>query len=348
MIYKTLVRPLFFLFNPESAHKIALNFLSVFGKFYPTKILIKSIFKYKSEKLKTTVAGLNFQNPIGLAAGFDKDADAFDELGLLGFGFVEIGTVTPKAQDGNPKPRLFRLQKDSALINRMGFNNHGVDAAVKKLKKRKNKDLIIGGNIGKNKITPLDDADLDYTISFNKLFPYVDYFVVNVSSPNTPNLRKLQDKKPLTRLINKLLDLNNRKNNPKPIFLKIAPDLNKSQLDDIIDIANKTGLSGLIATNTTIERSDLSTVENELENIGNGGLSGKPLANKSTEIIKYLKKNLANDKKIIGVGGISSPKDAIEKLDAGADLIQVFTGFIYEGPFLIKRISKAIVKKMKI
>ncbi len=345
MIYKTLVRPLFFLFNPENAHKIALKTLSVFGKFYPTKILIKSTFEYKSEKLKTTIAGLNFQNPVGLAAGFDKDADAFEELGLLGFGFIEIGTITPKAQKGNPKPRLFRLKKDYALINRMGFNNHGVDTAIKKLKKRKNKNLIIGGNIGKNKVTPMQEANRDYTILFNKLFPYVDYFVVNVSSPNTPNLRKLQDKEPLTKLINNLLDLNNKKYSPKPIFLKIAPDLNKSQLDDIIDIANSTDLSGLIATNTTIGRNDLTTNENELQKIGNGGLSGKPLAERSTEIIKYLRKNLSDDKKIIGVGGISSPKDAIEKLDAGADLIQVFTGFIYEGPLLIKRINKAIAKK---
>ncbi len=345
MIYKTFVRPLFFLFNPENAHKIALKTLVVFGKFYPTKLLIKSIFEYKSEKLKTNVAGLEFHNPVGLAAGFDKDADAYEELGLLGFGFIEIGTVTPLAQDGNPKPRLFRLKKDNALINRMGFNNHGVDAAIKKLKKRKNKNLIIGGNIGKNKVTPIEEANRDYTISFNKLFPYVDYFVINVSSPNTPNLRKLQDKEPLTKLINRLLDLNNNKHHPKPIFLKIAPDLNLSQLDDIIDIANSTGLSGLIATNTTIERNDLTTSENELKNIGNGGLSGKPLTKKSTEIIKYLRKNLSDDKKIIGVGGISRPKDAIEKLDAGADLIQVFTGFVYEGPLLIKRINKAIAKR---
>ena len=288
---------------------------------------------------------MTFQNPVGLAAGFDKDAEAFDELGLLGFGFVEIGTITPKGQNGNPQPRLFRLKKDKALINRMGFNNNGVDFAVEKLKKRKNKNLIVGGNIGKNKITPLDQAVSDYIISFEKLFPYVDYFVINVSSPNTPNLRKLQDKEPLTKLINTLLDLNNKKNNPKPVFLKIAPDLNQSQLDDIIDIANSTKLAGIIATNTTIDRKNLKTSTDDLEKIGNGGLSGKPLVSRSTEIIGYLRQNLNNDKKIIGVGGISNAEDAIEKLNAGADLIQIFTGFIYEGPSLIKRINKAIASK---
>jgi len=342
MLYKSFIRPLFFLLSPEKAHQVALTGLSIFGRFYPTKILIKSIFEYKSEKLKRNIGGLIFQNPVGLAAGFDKDADAYDELGLLGFGFIEIGTVTPKGQKGNPKPRLFRLKKDHALINRMGFNNHGVDMMLEKLKTRKNKSLIIGGNIGKNKNTPLDQADSDYIISFEKLFPYVDYFVINVSSPNTPNLRKLQDKEPLTKLINKLLDLNNKKSNPKPVFLKIAPDLNQSQLDDIVDIANSTALIGIIATNTTIERNSLITPKSDLDKIGNGGLSGEPLVNRSTEIIKYLRKNLNEDKKIIGVGGISKPEDAIEKLNAGADLIQIFTGFIYEGPSLVKKINKAI------
>jgi len=345
MIYKSFIRPLFFLLSPEKAHKAALKSLSVFGSFYPTKILIKGLFDYKSTKLKRNIAGLTFQNPVGLAAGFDKDAEAFDELGLLGFGFVEIGTITPKGQNGNPQPRLFRLKKDKALINRMGFNNNGVDFTVKKLKKRKNKNLIVGGNIGKNKITPLDQAVSDYIISFEKLFPYVDYFVINVSSPNTPNLRKLQDKEPLTKLINTLLDLNNKKNNPKPVFLKIAPDLNQSQLDDIIDIANNTKLAGIIATNTTIDRKNIKTSTDDLEKIGNGGLSGKPLVSRSTEIIRYLKQNLNNDKKIIGVGGISNAEDAMEKLNAGADLIQIFTGFIYEGPSLIKRINKAIASK---
>lgn len=343
-MYKSLIRPLFFLLSPENAHKLALSSLSFFGKFYPTKILIKSLFEYKSSILKKNISGLIFQNPIGLAAGFDKDADAFDELGLLGFGFVEIGTITPKAQSGNPKPRLFRLKKDKALINRMGFNNLGVDNAIEKLKKRKNKDLIIGGNIGKNKDTPLHLADQDYIISFEKLFPYVDYFVINVSSPNTPNLRKLQEKEPLTNLINKLLSINKTKSNPKPVFLKIAPDLTTLQINDIIEIANNTDLTGIIATNTTISRNDLKTSQKDLDLIGNGGLSGKPLTDKSIEIIKHLRANLIKSKKIIGVGGIYSPNDAIEKLNAGADLIQIFTSFIYEGPSLIKRINKAIVQ----
>lgn len=344
-MYKSIIRPLFFVLGPEKAHKLALTSLSFFGKFYPTKILIKAMFEYKSEALKVNVAGLEFPNPVGLAAGFDKDADAFEELGLLGFGFVEIGTVTPKGQVGNPKPRVFRLNEDNALINRMGFNNHGVDYAIEKLKKRKNNNLIIGGNIGKNKDTSLDSADQDYIISFKKLFPYVDYFVINVSSPNTPNLRKLQEKEPLTKLINQLLLINNSKLKPKPIFLKIAPDLTSSQLDDIIEITNKTGLSGIIATNTTISRKNLKIQNHKLESIGNGGLSGKPLRDISTIIIRYLRDNLDEKKKIIGVGGISSPEDALEKLNAGADLVQIFTSFIYEGPSLIKNINKAIENK---
>jgi len=343
-MYKSVIRPLFFLLSPEKAHKFALSSLSIFGKTPLFNTLIKKFFTVQSPILNRSIAGLNFENPVGLAAGFDKDADAFDEFGLLGFGFVEIGTVTPLAQLGNPSPRLFRLKKDNALINRMGFNNNGVDNAVNKLKNRKNKKLIIGGNIGKNKITPLEKAENDYVISFEKLFPHVDYFVINVSSPNTPNLRKLQDKEPLTKLINKILSLNKLKPKQKPIFLKIAPDLTNTQLDDIVEIANNTDLSGIIATNTTIERSNLNEYQSSLAKIGPGGLSGKPLKNRSNEIIKYLRNNLYKNKAIIGVGGISDEQDAIEKLNAGADLIQVFTGFIYEGPSLIKRINKAILK----
>ena len=342
-MYKLIIRPFLFRFSPEVAHKITFSLLSILGKIQPLAFFVKKIYQVQSPTLQRNIAGLRFQNPIGLAAGLDKDADVFDELGLLGFGFIEIGTVTPKPQPGNPKPRLFRLKKDKALINRMGFNNKGVDYSIEKLKKRKDKNLIIGGNIGKNKITPLDKAEDDYLISFEKLFPYVDYFVINVSSPNTPNLRELQNKKPLTKLITNILKLNNNKTLPKPVFLKIAPDLTTSQLKDIIEIINDSDLTGVIATNTTISRIDLK--EENIEYIGAGGLSGLPLKNKSTEIIKFLRSNLKQNKKIIGVGGIFSPDDAIEKIEAGADLIQIFTSFIYEGPSLIKRINKAIIRK---
>lgn len=342
-MYKHILRPLIFNLSPENAHRLAMFLLKFTGNFFPFNLFIKKIYKFESQKLYKNVSGLKFENPVGLAAGFDKNAEAFDEMGLLGFGFVEIGTVTPKAQPGNPKPRSFRLKKDEALINRMGFNNYGVEYAVEKLKKRKNHNLIIGGNIGKNKVTPLDKADDDYLISFQSLFPYVDYFVINVSSPNTPNLRKLQDKKPLKKLIDKVLKLNNEKDIPKPVFLKIAPDLTSPQLEDIVDIANNTDLAGVIATNTTIERKNLKTDNSILESIGDGGLSGKPLRIRSTEVIKFLRSSLNKDKAIIGVGGIHNAQDAIEKLGAGADLIQIYTGFIYEGPKLVKEINKAII-----
>jgi dihydroorotate dehydrogenase len=293
------------------------------------------------------VAGLTFPNPVGLAAGLDKDAIAFNELGDFGFGFIEIGTVTPKPQEGNEKPRLFRLVKNEALINRMGFNNKGVDAAAVLLKKRKDPTLIIGGNIGKNKVTPNEKATDDYVYCFNALFDVVDYFVVNVSSPNTPNLRDLQEKEPLTNLLNTLQVLNQTKKTPKPIFLKIAPDLTNTQLDDIIEIVAITKIAGVIATNTTISREGLNYTEEEIKSYGMGGLSGKPLTKRSTEVIRYLKQKSNSAFPVIGVGGIHTAQDAIEKLDAGADLIQLYTGFIYEGPGLIKDINKAIMNHPK-
>jgi dihydroorotate dehydrogenase len=293
--------------------------------------------------LEKTLFGLHFKNPIGLAAGMDKDAKLFNEFGNMGLGFVEIGTVTPLAQPGNDRPRSFRLPKNDALINRMGFNNEGVKAAAIRLKNRKDKSVIIGGNIGKNKVTANEDATKDYEINFNELFDVVDYFVVNVSSPNTPGLRDLQEKEPLTKLLNRLQELNRAKANPKPILLKIAPDLTDSQLDDIIDIVKTTKIEGVIATNTTISRAGLDYTKEEIEKIGMGGLSGKPLTKRSTEVIKYLKQKSNNAFPVIGVGGIHSPEDAIEKIKAGADLLQLYTGFIYEGPGLIKRINKALV-----
>jgi dihydroorotate dehydrogenase len=281
---------------------------------------------------------------VGLAAGFDKDAKLIDELSHLGFGFIEIGTLTPKPQPGNDKPRLFRLKKDQALINRMGFNNHGVIAAVERLKKRKS-NVIVGGNIGKNKITPNDKAVDDYNYCFEALYPYVDYFVLNVSSPNTPGLRELQEKEPLKNLMLHVKNLSSRKEKPKPVLLKIAPDLTSSQLDDIIEILVSTKTDGVIATNTTISRGELTTSTESISKIGNGGLSGKPLSKRSTEVISYLRSKLGKSYPIIGVGGIMSPEDALEKINAGADLVQVYTGFIYEGPAFAKSVCKEMIKR---
>ena len=306
--------------------------------------LWRVIFKVKKVGLEREVFGIKFDNPVGLAAGFDKDAKLFDELASFGFGFIEIGTVTPLPQDGNPKPRLFRLNDDSGLINRMGFNNQGIEVLVARLRRKKS-DIIIGGNIGKNKHTLNEDAVNDYAICFEKLFSYVDYFAVNVSSPNTPGLRDLQEKKPLTALLNSLQDLNNKKEKRKPILLKIAPDLTNEQLDDIIDIVADTKIDGVIATNTTVDRSGLKTAENSVQAMGNGGLSGKPIRLRSTQVIKYLADKSNKAFPIIGVGGIHSAEDALEKLDAGATLLQVYTGFIYEGPSIVKRINKAILEK---
>lgn len=308
------------------------------------KALWKKMYVVNDPKLKRKLFGLTFDNPVGLAAGFDKNASMYNDLAYCGFGFIEIGTVTPVGQDGNPKPRLFRLKQDQGIINRMGFNNAGVDAAVEQLKNRTTK-LIIGGNIGKNKNTPNEEATSDYVKSFEKLFPYVDYFVVNVSSPNTPNLRSLQEKEPLTELLQTLQNLNAKKDKRKPILLKIAPDLTNEQLDDIIEIVDAVKLDGVIAANTTISREGLKTYAKKVEEIGAGGLSGKPVNNRSTEVIRYLSTKSNKSFPIIGVGGIHSAEDALEKLDAGADLVQVYTGFIYEGPALMKRINQAILAR---
>lgn len=301
-------------------------------------------YRVRDARLEREVFGLRFPNPVGLAAGFDKDGKHFRAMSALGFGFIELGTVTPKPQDGNPQPRLFRLPEDEALINRMGFNNEGVKALVDRLKTGKPKDLIIGGNIGKNKVTPNEEAISDYTICFEALFPYVDYFVVNVSSPNTPNLRALQDKEPLTALLTTLQNKNWSQSAPKPILLKIAPDLTDSQLDDIIEIVTQTGIAGVIATNTTISRADLQTSQETVETIGAGGLSGAPVRERSTEVIRYLHQKSGGKIIIIGVGGIASAEDALEKLEAGATLVQVYSGMVYEGPGLVKRINRGILK----
>ena len=342
-MYKLLVRPILFLFDPEKIHDFIFSSIRNLFKIPGLKSIVKSSYSSNNPKLEKELFGLKFKNPVGLAAGFDKDAKLFNELSAFGFGFIEIGTLTPLPQDGNPKKRMFRLLKDSGLINRMGFNNGGVKEAVERLK-RNNSGIIIGGNIGKNKVTPNENAVDDYVICFNELHAHVDYFVVNVSSPNTPNLRALQDKKPLTEILNRLMDLNKEKSAQKPILLKIAPDLTDSQLDDIIDIVADTKIDGIISSNTTIARDNLETDNNRLKEIGNGGLSGKPLTKRSTEVIRYLAQKSNKAFPIIGVGGIHSAEDALEKLEAGADLVQIYTGFIYEGPSLIKKINKEILK----
>ncbi|MBS1559058.1 MAG: quinone-dependent dihydroorotate dehydrogenase [Bacteroidetes bacterium] len=340
-MYKLLIRPVFFWFDPEKIHHFVFNALKFFCQIPLVKNSLRQFYVRSSPLLERELFGLRFKNPVGLAAGFDKDAKLIDELACLGFGFIEIGTLTPQPQPGNDKPRLFRLPEDQALINRMGFNNEGVLAAVERLKKRKSK-IIIGGNIGKNKITPNEKAVDDYTYCFEALYPYVDYFVVNVSSPNTPGLRALQEKEPLKKLMQHIKQLSLAKEKPKPVLLKIAPDLTLSQLDDVVEILLETKTDGVIATNTTISREGLVTSESSVLKIGNGGLSGKPLAGKSTEVISHLRLKLGKNYPIIGVGGILCPEDAVEKIKAGADLVQVYTGFIYEGPGLAKKICTAL------
>lgn len=310
------------------------------------KFLLRRLFAFQHPSLERNILGLTFKNPVGLAAGFDKDARFVDELSAFGFGFIEIGTLTPQPQTGHDKPRLFRLPKDQALINRMGFNNDGVLAAAERLKKRKC-NAIVGGNIGKNKSTPNELASEDYRYCFEALFPYVDYFVVNVSSPNTPGLRELQEKEPLKNLLMQMKTLSETKEKPKPILLKIAPDLSVEHLDDVIEILKITKTDGVIATNTTVSREGLSTPEQEVIKMGDGGVSGKPLSEKSTAVIRYLRNQMGKDFPIIGVGGVMTPADAVEKIRAGADLIQVYTGFVYEGPGFVKRINQVLLRDLK-
>jgi dihydroorotate dehydrogenase len=344
-MYKFFLRPFLFLFAPESIHHFAFSALKVFGKIPGVNSVIRSFFEIKDHRLSKTLMGIMFPNPVGLAAGFDKDAKRIDELAAFGFGFIEIGTLTPKAQPGNDKPRLFRLPKDKALINRMGFNNGGVQDAVLRLKNRKSK-IIVGGNIGKNKVTPNESAFEDYNTCFETLYPYVDYFVLNVSSPNTPGLRELQEREPLRKLLSDVIALSKAKPEYKPVLLKIAPDLNNEQLNDVVSILKETKTDGVIATNTTNSREGLDTSTETISTIGLGGLSGKPLTQRSTEVISFLRQALGKDFPIIGVGGIMTEQDALDKLKAGADLVQIYTGFIYEGPGLVSRINKALLQQM--
>lgn len=342
----SLLRSFLFLMPAETAHHFTLNLLKIVCKIPFGRSLMRLLFDSNNPKSKQELFGIQFKNSVGLAAGFDKNAMYIDELACLGFGFIEIGTVTPKAQDGNPLPRLFRLPKDKAIINRMGFNNDGVDAVVQRLKKRKSA-IIIGGNIGKNKLTPNENAVDDYVICFEKLFDHVDYFVVNVSSPNTPNLRALQEKDKLFEILNTLQELNLKRTTCKPILLKIAPDLNQAELDDVLSVVEASKIAGIISSNTTIDRSNLLSSEEVITQIGNGGLSGQPVLDKSNKVLTYLNEKNSTNIPIIAVGGIMTASDAVEKIELGATMVQVYTGFIYAGPGLIKSINKALLKLNK-
>jgi dihydroorotate dehydrogenase len=346
----SIIRNLLFNFPPEAVHYFSMNCLKQACSIDFIKKNISNQFTFQHKNLEKNVFGLTFKNPVGLGAGFDKNALYLNELEALGFGFVEIGTVTPKPQDGNEQPRLFRLPKDKALINRMGFNNEGVQAVQQRLANwnnrisaSNNQKLIVGGNIGKNKVTANEDAWKDYEICFTELFDYADYFVVNVSSPNTPGLRALQEKDALLKILGHLQNINQGKKNPKPLLLKIAPDLTKEQLDDIVALSFEVKLSGLVATNTTISRDNLQTPTNSIEAIGAGGLSGKPLTSRSTEVVTYLAQQTNHQIPIIASGGIFTGNDAKEKLHAGASLVQVWTGFVYEGPSIAKNICAELI-----
>ena len=341
-MYKNILRPLFFLFDPEKIHHLTFALIKTVSKIPGIPFIFRSLFQINDKRLERKVFGLTFKNPVGLAAGFDKNAVLYNELANFGFGFIEIGTVTPKAQEGNPKKRLFRLIDDNGIINRMGFNNLGVEAAITQLKKNKG-NVLIGGNIGKNTGTLPDKVIEDYKTAFTQLHPYVDYFVVNVSCPNVGTFAKLQDKEYLLELLNDLQKINGEFPDQKPILLKIAPDLNTIQLDEVIELVAETKIAGVVAANTSIHREGLKASEAQLAAIGNGGLSGKPVRDRSTQVIKYLAAKSNKAFPIIGVGGIHSPEDALEKLNAGADLIQIYTGFIYEGPALVKKINKALL-----
>ena len=344
-LYTSVIRPIFFKFDPEKVHYFTFDLIKTLSKIPGVAALNRSMYQVKDTRLEKELFGLKFKNPVGLAAGFDKNAVLYNELADYGFGFIEIGTITPKAQPGNPKKRLFRLKDDQGIINRMGFNNEGIAPAIENLKKNKGK-LIIGGNIGKNTDIPTEQYTQDYCEVFKALHPYVDYFVLNVSCPNVGSHAKLTDKDYLVELIGEVQKLNNVEEVQRPIVLKIAPDLNNQQLDEIVELVEETKIDGVIASNTSVNREGLKATTEQLEAIGNGGLSGKPIKDRSTATIKYLADKSNKAFPIIGVGGIHSAEDALEKIKAGADLVQVYTGFIYEGPSLVKKINKAILKSL--
>ena len=344
-MYKLIIRPILFLFDPEKVHYFTFSLIRIFCKIPFVAAIFRGLYQVNDKKLERTLFGITFKNPVGLAAGFDKNAVLYNELANFGFGFIEIGTVTPEGQVGNPKKRLFRLKDDQGIINRMGFNNEGLEIAINQLKKDRG-DLIIGGNIGKNTQTSPENYTQDYITCFEGLHPYVDYFVLNVSCPNVGSHEKLNDKSYLTELILSCQKLNNAQATQKPILLKIAPDLNNQQLDEIIELVAETKIDGVIASNTSTNRANLKISKEQLETIGNGGVSGQPIKNQSTRVIQYLSDKSNKSFPIIGVGGVHSAEDAIEKIKAGAALVQIYTGFIYEGPSLIKKINKAILKDL--
>lgn len=344
MLYRAVIRPLLFRFDPETIHHFVSFGLKLFFSLPGMKPLVRAYSLPKHDALQRDLFGIHFDSPVGIGAGFDKNAQLFRQLFPLGFGFIEVGTITPKGQPGNPRPRLFRLPKDKALINRMGFNNFGLDAAIDRLSKRK-PGYPVGGNLGKNTLTPNETAVEDYVLLFEKLFDFVDYFVVNVSCPNISDLKELQDQDALVEILERVQQINNQKPHRKPVLLKISPDLNNKQLDEVIQIVGQTGIDGVVAVNTTITRDNLKTTTQQVKSIGNGGLSGKPLQQRALEVVRYLSEKSGKAFPIIGVGGIFTPADALAMLEAGADLIQVYTGFIYSGPFIARKINKAIIRK---
>lgn len=344
-MYKFIVRPILFLMNPEFVHHLVVFLLKTGTAIPGVYHLLKKCFTVEHKSLQRNVFGYNFQNPVGLAAGFDKNAEFFNEFSAFGFSFIEIGTVTPKPQPGNPKPRLFRVIPDKGIINRMGFNNKGVNYVKYKLTGKRSKNLIIGGNIGKNTSTPNSDAVNDYLICFNELYPLVDYIVVNISCPNVTNLRELQEGSGLKDILAAVTDARKQFETHKPILLKVSPDLTDAQIDETLDIAEAAGIDGYIATNTTTTRDSLTIPDERVATIGNGGLSGAPITKRSTEVIRYISLKTNGKKPIIGVGGIFTAEDAVEKLEAGASLVQVYTGFIYEGPAIVRKINKYLINK---
>ena len=346
-MYRYLIRPVLFLFPPETIHRFTSSFLRCIFAIPGVLPLVRRCYHLKNRALEKEVLGLHFQNPVGLAAGFDKNASIYREFHAFGFSFIEVGTVTPEGQPGNEKPRSFRLVRDRGLINRMGFNNHGAGAAAAKLARKRPKGLILGGNIGKNTHTPNERAADDYEAVFDAIYDGVDYFVVNVSCPNISDLRKLQDQESLEKILGRIVTLRDSKEPRKPVLLKISPDLNDRQLDETLEIIGRMHLDGVVATNTTIGRDGLQTPEEEIQAIGSGGLSGAPLTARSLEVVRYIHGKSGGTLPIIAVGGIMSVQDALNMLDAGASLIQIYTGFIYEGPGLVKKINRAILRRSR-
>jgi dihydroorotate dehydrogenase len=345
-MYKQIIRPLLFCLSAENAHKLIIGALRLVGCIPGTNWLMEKICTIKHPALEREVFGVKFKNPIGIAAGFDKNAEVYNEFSALGYGFVEVGTITPKGQPGNPRPRLFRLPKDKAIINRMGFNNHGMQNAIENLHKRR-KGVVVGANIGKNSLTPIEEAPSDYLKLFRNLYQYVDYFVVNVSCPNVAKVTSLQNKQSVTEILEPLFEFRRGQSQYRPILLKISPDLDDASVDDMTDVMIETPLDGIVATNTTTSRAGLTTSAKSIEAIGNGGLSGAPLTKRAVEVVRRVHTRCQGRYPIIGVGGVMTVEDAKAMLDAGASLVEIYSGFIFEGPALIKNIIKYLENTAK-